>query len=478
MAKLRGGNAIRLLEGGREYFLALERELDKASREVWLETYIFHADASGHRIAQALARAALRGARVRLLLDGFGTQRLDPALAQPMHKAGVQIGVYSPYGSTWRNLLALNVRKARRLHRKLALVDRAVAFCGGINLLDDFIDPNHGPLERPRLDYALRIEGPLCDDVALAVERMWQRVEVWALLRDATVGHEPGSAAQALAAAARQAGALAQQGLREVGSGVAEGARELGERAREGFERLRHPPRHGPGVEDDQVASPFEPGSTSALRAGGVLAAAADGAGEPAAAASGTTRAALLLRDNLRNRHRIERAYLAGLRTARREVLIANAYFLPGRKLRQALVRAAARGVRVRLLLQGRYEYFLQFHATRALYGLLLEHGIELYEYKASFLHAKVAVFDGRLLTVGSSNLDPLSLLLAQEANVLAADPALAAQLRASLEQAIEQGAARVLPEHLARRGLAQRMLDWLAYGLTRLGITLAGKRY
>jgi cardiolipin synthase len=88
------------------------------------------------------------------------------------------------------------------------------------------------------------------------------------------------------------------------------------------------------------------------------------------------------------------------------------------------LVAAARRGVRVRLLLQGRYEYFLQYHASRPVYGALLAAGVEIHEYAASFLHAKVAVVDTRWATVGSSNLDPLSLLLAREANVVVEDAA------------------------------------------------------
>jgi cardiolipin synthase len=125
------------------------------------------------------------------------------------------------------------------------------------------------------------------------------------------------------------------------------------------------------------------------------------------------TAAGLVLRDNLRNRNRIERAYRKAIGEARQDVLIANAYFLPGAKIRRALMDAARRGVRVRLLLQGRYEYFMQYHAARPVYGALIAAGVEIYEYHSGFLHAKVAVVDGHWATVGSSNLDPLSLQLA-----------------------------------------------------------------
>lgn len=189
-------------------------------------------------------------------------------------------------------------------------------------------------------------------------------------------------------------------------------------------------------------------------------------------------RAALVLRDNLRHRARIEKAYLRAIGAARNEVLIANAYFLPGRKLRRALVMAARRGVRVQLLLQGRYESFMQHHAARPVYGPLLAAGVEIHEYEPSFLHAKVAVVDGCWSTVGSSNLDPLSLLLAREANVVIDDRVFAAQLRGALQAAMQQAGRRVQPDLLARRPWRLRGLDLLAFGLMRLALWLTGHRY
>jgi cardiolipin synthase len=197
----------------------------------------------------------------------------------------------------------------------------------------------------------------------------------------------------------------------------------------------------------------------------------------PIAFADGV-KAGLLLRDNLRNRRTIERAYTDAVRHARRDVLIANAYFLPGRRFRAALRDAAARGVRVRLLLQGRIEYVLQHHAQHALYGQLLRAGIELYEYTPSYLHAKVAVIDADWATVGSSNIDPYSLLLAREANVVVRDRAFAQQLRTELETAIGSQSRPVQAAEYARRGWPRRALDWVAYGLVRLAVvTLARGR-
>jgi cardiolipin synthase len=188
--------------------------------------------------------------------------------------------------------------------------------------------------------------------------------------------------------------------------------------------------------------------------------------------------AMLVLRDNLRNRNRIERTYRKAIADARTEVLIANAYFLPGGKLRRALIHAATRGVRVRLLLQGRYEYFMQYHGARTVLGVLLAAGIEIHEYSVGFLHAKVAVVDGRWATVGSSNLDPLSLLLAREANVVVDDVTFAQSLRACLEVAINTQGTRLDAQTFAQRPWGQRLLDRLAFGVMRLLLLLAGRRY
>ena len=184
----------------------------------------------------------------------------------------------------------------------------------------------------------------------------------------------------------------------------------------------------------------------------------------------------LVLRDNLRFRHRIERSYLRAIRAARHDVLIACAYFVPGRRFRQALVRAAARGVRVRLLLQGMREFLLQQDAQRAMYGQLLAAGVEIHEYRRSFLHAKVAVIDHTWATIGSSNIDPFSLLLAREANVIINDYGFCARLRQSVEQAIVQDSVRISPEQFARRPAWRRARDWLAYGFVRLATMVVAR--
>lgn len=184
-----------------------------------------------------------------------------------------------------------------------------------------------------------------------------------------------------------------------------------------------------------------------------------------------------LLRDNLRHRRDIERAYLKAITGAQREIIIANAYFLPGRVFRRALKHAVRRGVRVVLLLQGKVEYRLQHYATHALYDQLLLAGAEIYEYQASYLHAKVAVVDGQWATVGSSNIDPFSLLLAREANLAVRDAGFAGELRASLLDAIADDAVRIVGEHGGTHSFFGRLVARLSYGVVRLLVGMLGNR-
>lgn len=202
----------------------------------------------------------------------------------------------------------------------------------------------------------------------------------------------------------------------------------------------------------------------------------------PAApAVTGKVLAALSIRDNLRHRRDIEHAYLRAIHAARGEILIANAYFLPGRRFRKALLAAATRGVAVKLLLQGRSDHMLLHYATLSLYDRMLSAGVRVFEYVPAELHAKVAVIDGKWATVGSSNIDPFSLLLSREANLVVRDAAFAAELRTSLEATMAGAAREIRAEDQRRRSWLARLASAAAYSLVRIliGVTrYAGKQY
>ncbi len=410
---------MQLLQGGEAFFASLIQALDASRVEVRMETYIFNDDVSGQQVAAALARAAQRGVQVYLVVDGAGTPVLSHALAENLTVAGVQWRIFSPLvGLGW-----LFPSRWRRLHRKLCVVDGLVGFCGGINVLDDYLDPNHGVLTAPRFDFSVCVQGPLVQDMHHAVVQFWLRQKA---VTDAQERDFP------------SAWAALQSTVKIVNPSVFFMGLQTG--------------ATNPATTTDAVTN--------------------------ARNTRADTKAALLLRDNLLHRSRIERAYRKAIGEARKEIIIANAYFVPGVRLRHALIHAAKRGVRVRLLLQGKYEYFMQYHAARPVWGALLAAGVEIHEYEASFLHAKVAVIDNHWATVGSSNLDPLSLLLAREANVVIEDVAFATDLQQRLDHAMQHGGDRLDGQEYANRPLYQQILDRLAFGLMRLMLWLTGKNY
>jgi len=410
-----------LLQGGADFFPALIAAIDGAADWVQLESYIFDFHGAGADVAEALVRAGQRGLTVQVLVDGIGSVALEDLWIKNFAAAGVSWQVYSPLTGHWPHLGLVRPDRWRRLHRKLCVVDQQLVFCGGINVLDDFYDPRHGLLVAPRFDFTVSLQGPVAEAASEAMALLWWRV-------------------QAGYSARRHHLVAAWEAFKAAGYGGRIDAAQLAKRP-----ALIH------------LSQP----------------AAAKNSQSPP-----SSRAALLVRDNLLNRNIIERAYRKAIGQARHEILIANAYFLPGGRLRRALIKAARRGVKVTLLLQGKYEFFMQYHAVRPVYGALLKAGVEIHEYEASYLHAKVAVIDGHWATVGSSNLDPLSLLLAREANVVLDDTGFAHDLRARLLAAIASHGRRVQAVEYNARPWRQRLLDLLAYALMRLALLLAGQRY
>ncbi|MBZ0058824.1 cardiolipin synthase ClsB [Leclercia adecarboxylata] len=158
----------------------------------------------------------------------------------------------------------------------------------------------------------------------------------------------------------------------------------------------------------------------------------------------GEAQALFIWRDNEEHRDDIERHYLKMLANARREVIIANAYFFPGYRLLHAMRNAARRGVRVRLIVQGEPDMPIVTVGARLLYNYLVKGGVEIYEYRRRPLHGKVALMDDHWVTVGSSNLDPLSLSLNLEANLIIHDREFNQTLRDNLTAIIAEDCVRV----------------------------------
>ncbi len=401
-AQLSGGNQVKLLAGGDELFPAMVRAIDLARQRVWLATYIFHDDPAAESVARALAAAARRGVQVGVVVDGFGSKATLPVLRRWLDGAGVQLEVFRPLDRWWR---LLHPGQLRRLHHKLCVVDGTQGFVGGINLIDDRHDMNHGWTERPRLDFAVAVQGPVVEQMVQTARSLHTRARLGADWRDEALQ------------LARSAEPVAR--MRRI------------------MARLK-------------VRKPLP---------------------EAALASLAPVRAAFLVRDNLRQRRAIEQAYIQAIAQARQRLVLVCPYFYPGRLFRRALRQAAKRGVQVRLLLQGKADYRFAALAAQVLYDEMLDSGVRVFEYMPAFLHAKVAVIDDDWATVGSSNIDPLSLLLNLEANLIVRDPAFTAQLALQVEAGF-QDAREVLrpPEAAGWWPVLQRgFVAWAAHWFLRL---------
>jgi cardiolipin synthase len=369
-------NDVTLLESGLAFFPALIDAINGAKYDILFETYIFAEDQTAARVGAALIAAARRGVKVRVVVDWFGTG----------HRIATRLGIaFAQGGVHYRVFNAWFRRGATRSHRKIAVIDRQVAFVGGINVNDDMLcdyEP-HLPLPAPRWDFAVQVRGPLVAQIHREAQAQWARVGHMNLLRRIELYRE----------------------------------------------MRKQPPAQG----DRPVQAGF------------------------------------VVRDNLRNRHMIQRAYLHALGHAKDSVLLANPYFAPGRKLREALAQAAQRGVDVRLLI-GVGEFRLQDAVAHSFYPMLLAAGVRIYEYRKTQLHGKVAVIDDDWATVGSSNCDGLSLFVNQEANVVVRDAAFARSVRARLESGILE-AVQVVGKDFEQLGWARRTSYEIAYLLYKLAM-------
>ena len=332
------GNRARLFFEGRVATRVMLDALASAQREILLESYIFADDATGRSFADELIAAAGSGVEVRVLADAFGSLWTGSAFWQRLRDGGIQVLQFRP-------LFDADGWQPYRDHRKILVVDRRIAFTGGMNVADEYASFRRG--------------------VPLAPDSM----------RDTHVSVE--------GAAAWDMTAVFAEGWRAAGGGA------LKDWA---------PPR----------------------------------------AAAGEVR--VLVLSSRPGRGYVETAaVLAALvATARERVWITVGYFAPHRRALSSLCEGARRGLDVRLLLPGRTDVPLVRHAGHASFGLLLESGVRLFEYRSAVLHAKTMVVDRSVSVVGSSNLDFRSFRYNAECNLVLLDRGCAERLAAAFTEDLE----------------------------------------
>jgi cardiolipin synthase len=332
-------NKVQLVRGGHEYFHLLEQMIDEALETIHLQTYIFDEDKTGITIAEALLRAAERGVKVYILLDGYGSQKLSVSLMNRLKNAGIFFRRFQPLFKSRKFYLG------RRLHHKVVVVDCWRCVVGGMNISDRY---NDTPEARAWLDWALYAEG----EVAPELEKICKS------------------------------------------------------RLRLRKKLISEFPKHRKPKEICDVA--------------------------------------IRVNDWYRRKREIYRSYLRMFREATDEITIMSAYFLPGRLFRREIEKAVARGVKIKVVLTGDADVYMIKYAERYIYRWLLKNNIEIYEYQKSVLHAKIAVADHQVMTVGSFNVNNLSAFVSIELNLEVNNVPFATHVHQRLEEIIKKDCVKV----------------------------------
>ncbi len=328
----RQANRFQLLAESDRIFRRMLEAIAAARESVLLEMYLVESGTVARRFIDALAGCAQRGVRVHVLFDGFGSLGLRAADRRRLAGSGAHLTFFNPLSPRKR------LQNFLRDHRKLLVIDGAIAFVGGVGLADEFIDGKRG--RRAWRDLMLEISGPVVSDWQTAFARNWSR----------------------------------SGGSPEV-------------------------PEAAPGAPDETSIAAGALGRLALSEAG---------------------HRSILANDVLRR-----------INGALRRAWIMSAYFVPSRRFRKALRRAARRGVDVRLLVPGpKTDHPWVRYAARRFYGKMLRNGVRIFEYQPRVLHGKMTLCDD-WVSLGSSNLDRWGFRWNLEANQEIESAALAAQAAA-----------------------------------------------
>ena len=334
-APLRQGNRVEVLRNGCRIFPAMLDAIASAQHTIDFATYAYWTGDIAPEFANALCERAKAGVEVNVLLDAVGASKMDRSLVDELEDSGANVEWFRP--PHWYTLEKMN----NRTHRKILVVDGAVAFTGGVGIAEEWTgdceDPDHWR------DTHVRVEGPAARDV------LGGFLENWAEARRTI---------------------LTGRHLPEI----------------QGFDD---------GVKAQVTRSSATKGSTEA-----------------------------------------EELFYAAIKSAQKKLWITTAYFAPRQAFVDVLIEAVARGVDVRLIVNGPHiDTELVRQAGHVSFGKLLEGGVRIFEYQRTMLHAKVTVVDGAWSTIGSINFDNRSFALNDELNLSIQDPAIAAEFETHFEQ-------------------------------------------
>lgn len=365
---LSGGNSVRVITEGDDFFDTIISSIENAERSINLETYIFSSDTVGWLVAEKLAEKAEQGLEVNVIYDAFGSMTASGLMFDMMRKSGVEIIEYHPF-VPWRRYWNISLRD----HRKILVIDGSTAFIGGINIGKEYAGEKYeGGRWR---DTHIMIKGPAVRDIQFFFMENWYR--------------------------------------------------------------------NGGAIMESRLYFPDLPDEGNLLL--------------------------MVLCTRTRKKVRpVYESYISAIRNARHSIYITNAYFIPDGRIYRTLVRAAERGVDVKLLLPGKSDVPFAKYASRYLYKRYMKKGIRIFEYQESILHAKTAVIDGVWSTVGSSNMDRRSFRRNLEINAVILDQGFGEKME-DIFRDDEEKCREITLQVFEKRSFMEFSLDWLCYRFRNL---------
>ena len=367
-------NKAELIRGGRKYFSVLHDMIDKASKSIQLQVYIFEEDETGKEVASRLIKAAKKGIKVQVLLDGYASKGLSTGFKNSMRESGIRLRFFEPI------FKGGNYYFGRRLHHKIVVCDGIASLVGGINISDRYNDKPGTPAW---LDWAIKVEGEASFELFKLCNQCYsKKPEDWL--------------------------ALSQQDI--------------------------------VNALDTNLHCPIR----------------------------------IRRNDWVMGRNEISASYMEMFKKARHEIIIMSSYFIPSLFFRNNIIKALKKGVKIKLILAGISDVGISKYAERYLYRWAVRHGIEIHEYKHNILHGKIAVADGKIITIGSYNINDISALASIELNLDVEDVAFSKDVHQQLMKIIDNDCSRISPISIIRSyRISERILQWISYETVRLLFTL-----
>lgn len=418
-AALRPRNRVELLLNGEGTYPALWSDLREAERTITVQLYYSQPGVVADTMQAILMERARKGIRVLVLLDAFGSGPLGTEWGRLLEEAGARVAWLRPV--RWYSLH----RATHRSHVRSIVVDGRVGYTGGFGLADYWLGDGRTPGEWRESN--VRFWGPAVAQLQVAFAEGWAEATGELITGSAffppcsyaLVCTEEGEAL-AVTTLAREddlaryradTRARADSLVREVAAGRA----ELHPAVEEAPEDEQRPPH--------AVWQPLFVREAALLHT---------------TPSQGSTAA--------------ERFLALSIATARRTLYVSNSYFVPNDDFLALLLRAAARGVDVRILTTGdSTDIETTLHAGRARYEELLRGGVRIYEYQPTMMHAKTFVVDGVWSSVGSMNFDNRSLAMNDEASIMVLDERLGAQMDSIFMEDLRHSREITLEAHLRR---------------------------